>query len=158
MIRFEELNISIYLSDELLRTLISYSQKTTVNYCEYGGIVLGRVTDNGEVYLDIASEPSMFDISRTLSFLRKMSPAQRIVNRIWRQSNGKINYLGEWHTHPFGSNTPSQGDIDMITKAYKNSSVNFGFVVMVIIDISLKFSISIVKDEKIIMKGDLKND
>lgn len=158
MIKFEEFNLRIILSDELFETLVFYSQKTSNNYREYGGIILGRVTENGEVYLDIASEPSMFDISRALSFIRKKSPAQRIINRIWRQSNGKINYLGEWHTHPFGSNTPSLGDIDMITGTYKNSSRNFGFIVMIIMDTNLNFSISIMKGDRIVTKGGLKNE
>jgi hypothetical protein len=31
---------------------------------------------------------------------------------IWNESNGRVFFVGEWHTHPLNSNAPSQIDID----------------------------------------------
>jgi integrative and conjugative element protein (TIGR02256 family) len=63
--------------------------------------------------------------------------AQEIVNRAWRESDGELNYLGEWHTHSVPHPTPSGQDRDMIGNMFRDSvlGVHCLFTVVVLREI-----------------------
>ena len=150
--------ISIYIGEDVKESLKKYAYKTLRENREYGGILLGRVSEEGDVFIEIATHPTIFDISTYLSFIRKKSPSQLIIDRLWKRSNGKINYFGEWHTHPFKSNKPSCGDIRMIRESFEYNQLILGFMIMIITDTSGKFSITLANSEEIVTKEDCNND
>ncbi len=78
---------------------------------EAGGMLLGRRMESGDIWIDRATEPSPADKKSRFRFLRAREPAQVAVNAAWKGSRGEVNYLGEWHTHPEPSPTPSRLDI-----------------------------------------------
>jgi integrative and conjugative element protein (TIGR02256 family) len=67
---------------------------------ESGGVIVGRCLDNNNFIFDDVSVPSKKDIRSRFNFLRKTYYHQDFVNEVWSKSDGTINYLGEWHTHP----------------------------------------------------------
>ncbi|MCE5364418.1 Mov34/MPN/PAD-1 family protein [Pseudomonas anguilliseptica] len=74
------------------------------------GILLGHVRG---MHLEIleATEPAPNDRRFKYFFERMIDGHQAISERRWRDSNGLIRYVGEWHTHPEDSPTPSGLDI-----------------------------------------------
>ncbi|MEG0408477.1 MAG: Mov34/MPN/PAD-1 family protein, partial [Bacilli bacterium] len=110
----------INVGEDVRNTFVKFSLKTNEYNKEFGGILLGRVTEDGEVFIEIATEPNFWDVSNYLSFIRRKDPSQYIIDKLWKKSKGIINYLGEWHTHPFASNSPSNGDLVMIGDALKH--------------------------------------
>lgn len=79
---------------------------------EAGGVLLGRYIINSlDVVIDEVTTPMCGDRRGRFKFLRARRLHQKIIDRRWQQSEGTINYLGEWHTHPEPIPTPSKQDI-----------------------------------------------
>src|SRR5436305_5425846 len=66
---------------------------------ESGGILLGEVSNNS-ILISKATTPNSQDKSSRFGFTRIKKPAQLIINYEHENSDGKITYLGEWHSHP----------------------------------------------------------
>ncbi|ACU95064.1 hypothetical protein Ccur_13890 [Cryptobacterium curtum DSM 15641] len=101
---------------------------------ESGGILLGKqVLGTQHFEVTLASKPSAFDVSRRFSFLRRMSPANKLINSAWRKSKGTVNYLGEWHTHNESKPVPSKTDKSLMLQVVEDSSCPFTRAFMLII-------------------------
>ena len=80
---------------------------------EAGGMLLGRlISESSDLVIDEVTEPTKFDLKGSFYFIRRRRGAQQRVNKAWLESNGTLNYLGEWHSHPEDDPTPSQVDIE----------------------------------------------
>jgi integrative and conjugative element protein (TIGR02256 family) len=80
---------------------------------EAGGMILGRlVVESADLIVDEVTEPTKVDRKGRFFFIRRRPAAQRRVNQAWFDSNGTLNYLGEWHSHPEDDPTPSNVDIE----------------------------------------------
>ena len=100
------------ISESASRVLAEHLQKGE-RADEAGGMLLGRhILDSGDFVVDRATTPQPEDTKSRYRFFRAKSPGQRTVNAVWHASHGTENYLGEWHTHPEDSPTPSQVDLD----------------------------------------------
>lgn len=78
---------------------------------EAGGILIGRVLlASGDILVDHATKPTVQDQRSRFRFLRARESAQQIVDEAWAQSDGSQIYLGEWHTHPEDTPSPSWWD------------------------------------------------
>lgn len=99
---------------------------------EQGGILLGQVVDN-RIYIMRVSTPTAMDKMSRSSFVRDRGAAQVIVNHEFENSNGKTIYLGEWHTHPEDTPSPSSVDIEMIKNQRKRTLANVPFLLMMIV-------------------------
>lgn len=97
-----------------------YSNRQTGNRKEVGGILLGRIFSS-HIVVDKATKPQLLDISNMFSFIRNPFGHQQSINKAWKSSQGTVNYLGEWHTHPELYPKPSTDDIQFIkeTRSYK---------------------------------------
>lgn len=81
------------------------------NAAESGGILLGRwILESEDVIVDDATRPSSGDRRGRFFFWRARKPAQKIVNKAWEESGATRWYLGDWHSHPEDSPTPSSRD------------------------------------------------
>lgn len=79
---------------------------------EAGGVLLGRyIRDSVDIVIDEVTIPMWGDRRGWFSFLRASRPHQKVIDRLWQESEGTINYLGEWHTHPEDIPNPSNTDI-----------------------------------------------
>lgn len=142
----------IYLDSSVKKTLKKYACLSMRTSKEYGGILLGKVTDNNVVIIEVATKPSVFDTSGTLWFIRSKKNAQKLINHWWKKSNGLVNYLGEWHTHPFESNIPSYGDANLLIEASRKNKNCFNFIIMIISDINGDYSITLENKEGIMTR------
>lgn len=85
---------------------------------ETGGILLGKINRPGKKLkiIEIYEMKSSF-FSRVL-YKRKVKKAQKIINRRWKETDGLINYVGEWHTHPGMKAIPSYTDQKSLHKIH----------------------------------------
>lgn len=99
----------VYLHQQPLEVFSRYIQEG-FDSKEAGGILLGHV--RGE-HLEIieATEPSIWD--RRFRFLFERMPYfhHRLAMKRWKDSNGLVRYVGEWHTHPQDHPIPSSIDL-----------------------------------------------
>lgn len=123
----------LHIEDSAIKKLFRYVQKQKADL-EAGGILLGKRYQAREEYIvsDI-SEPDKRDIRSRFAFVRNKCSAQRIINQLWAESNGIINYLGEWHTHPEYNPTPSQVDKKLIKQIIYDHSNVFVKVFLIIV-------------------------
>lgn len=77
---------------------------------EAGGILLGHVRGKHLEVLE-ASEPTPQDRRLRYFFERMIHGHKGLAERRWRESNGLVRYIGEWHTHPQDVPSPSGTDI-----------------------------------------------
>jgi len=83
--------------------------KKPLNQVEHGGLVLG-CRKNGALEVTKITTPFPSDIGTRASFFRSTDGHSDVANREWFKSGGKTDWIGEWHTHPFGQAAPSYID------------------------------------------------
>ena len=104
------------------------------NSSESGGILLGSYRGNHIEVID-ATLPGKKDIRRKNEFIRIDKHHQIYAEKLWRKSEGKITYIGEWHTHP--TNTPSPSPIDIAEWNKKLPNRNMILCIQGISDLAL---------------------
>ena len=123
---------TLIIEDEAINKMMKYCQAPGMN--ESGGVLLGKVKrDFSQIRITDVSEPSCFDKSGRFYFIRNKESAQKIINRSWKKSNGEINYLGEWHTHPEPFPSPSFTDKRLLYKCIKENYYTFGCLFLIIV-------------------------
>lgn len=96
---------------------------------ESGGILLGyRRGDHLQV--TIASAPQKADRGWRYQFVRSARHHQEIALRHWHASDQKIDYLGEWHTHPECQPNPSATDLSEWRKICRQREARMVFLIM----------------------------
>lgn len=101
---------------------------------ESGGILIGRhISGTHSFEVTLASTPSVLDVGRRYSFLRRMSPANKLIASAWRKSAGIENYLGEWHTHDEAMPVPSATDRALMLQVAEDGSCLFDRAFMLIV-------------------------
>ncbi|MTI47822.1 MAG: hypothetical protein FH761_08275 [Firmicutes bacterium] len=133
MIRYR-INTKTILSIEgnVILKIMKYRQKQGMH--ESGGILLGKVrNDYSELIITDISEPCIKDKSGRCYFIRNKENAQMIINKEWEKSNGEINYLGEWHTHPEINPNPSFIDRRLLKQCIKKNKYPFHGLFMIIV-------------------------
>jgi len=113
----------------VLEELFSYAERN--DRLESGGIILGLVFENHDEVIQLV-KPSKTDICSLFSFVRKMKPAQRRINKAWNKSGGHLIYLGEWHTHPRRDPAPSGQDRTMIRNALLSTEIEIDYLYLII--------------------------
>lgn len=108
MIRLQMPRFSIDL--QLLSLIIHESREKYPN--ETGGILAGHMED-GIVKITFVTGPGPKAVHARTSFLRDGEYCQKELNKIFKQTNGTTDYLGEWHSHPFDIG-PSRRDKDSL--------------------------------------------
>jgi integrative and conjugative element protein (TIGR02256 family) len=116
---------------DIVISIFNKHKQTLRHDCESGGIVLGQVIGN-TVFINRVSTPNLFDKSSRHRFERDKNAAQIIVNYEYLNSNKKITYLGEWHSHPENIPTPSGQDRKMIREQFNSGILNESFLLLVI--------------------------
>lgn len=99
---------------------------------EKGGLLLGNLFEEYILLTEI-TDPSPKDKASRSSFLRNKNTAQKDINHLWLISKGRINYVGEWHTHFENSPIPSHIDQKMIDDMLRTSKMEIDFLILMII-------------------------
>lgn len=90
---------TIRVANGLILSLASYRQLEHTTP-ESGGVLMGSfLNSNGALLLDQFTPPQITDSQGRCNFYRS-EEHNRLVNKIWQQSDYKTTYLGLWHTHP----------------------------------------------------------
>jgi integrative and conjugative element protein (TIGR02256 family) len=119
IIKMDEFQVKI--SQDVLNSLRNYRQ-LEMNDIEAGGVLLGRfITDSNNVVIDRITEPMENDIRKRCFFKKWREDHQEIIDKVWTESSGTCNYLGEWHTHPEPHPTPSFHDRSEWKKILKHT-------------------------------------
>ena len=90
---------------QVIEQLCEFRQ-STAGAKEAGGILLGFRRGKHMHLVDMTG-PMPKDRRRRTYFDRRDSGHQRYALRRWHESAHKIDYLGDWHTHPEENPTPS---------------------------------------------------
>ena len=77
---------------------------------EAGGILMGY-RRGPHLHVTDLTTPQSGDRRTQFGFDRKDERHQAYALTKWRQSGGQLDYVGEWHTHPENTPTPSTIDI-----------------------------------------------
>lgn len=77
---------------------------------EAGGLLLG-LRRPGSLEIVTASHPLAKDKRSPTEFVRRDPGHSELAFHAWKASGGTIDWIGEWHTHPFGSANPSGIDL-----------------------------------------------
>ena len=123
-------DLRIVISENVLEIFSQHKQILPFSK-ERGGIVLGQISSD-TIYINRASTPNKFDISSRYRFEREKEAAQIVVDYEFINSNRKIIYLGEWHTHPEKTPKPSSQDKKMIVDQNKYNTLNEPFLLLII--------------------------
>lgn len=91
---------------------------------EFGGIFIGNyINDYKEVIISDVLIPQNFK-SSFMGFQPDPNDFNRQLKKIYDKYNGKIVYIGDWHSHPNSNNQYSQPDFQSIKSVAKSSKVN----------------------------------
>lgn len=132
MLVIELEGLSIKISFEVLEKMFHYIQDDN-NKPEAGGILIGHDLEDNNFSITDISIPSVYDKSSRFNFTRSKKNAQQILNKLFKESNGKKIYLGEWHTHPEDYPTPSPLDSKSIVERMQRDVLNSEIIFMIII-------------------------
>lgn len=135
------MEVEVYIDLSIIEKM-EKSLKECIFY-ETGGILWGKFNnDYSKAYIT-----ELYEIENTLSqkklkYIRNVENAQNIINKRWKDSNGIINYIGEWHTHPNISPEPSNIDIDTMNQLYGKVKNQIPIIFLMIIGINNQLRIT----------------
>jgi len=96
--------------------------QTSFSTPEAGGALLGRhLCESDDIVVDEVTIPQKQDRRSRFSFFRSSRHSDVAMVR-WKESRGRVAYLGLWHTHPEPFPTPSQTDLTDWKNAIRKDS------------------------------------
>lgn len=144
---FEGYNIRVTLTYNVLQTLRRFEQRNIKN--ESGGILLGKVYQD-IILMEKVTVPGLHDKFGRYFYIRSKKNAQRVINKLWKSSNGKTIYLGEWHTHPIVNPKPSLQDLKMIKECLISTKMEIDFLILIIVGLSGSLWVGIQTNDSLI--------
>jgi integrative and conjugative element protein (TIGR02256 family) len=141
-------DMTVKIEEAVINKMIEYIQDTN-DKPESGGILIGFYIEDNSFTITNITTPSAQDVFSRHNFIRTKKNAQKAIDRLFKESNNKKIYLGEWHTHPENIPTPSSLDKTSILKQIRLNKLNSPIIFMIIIGKCGLF-ISSVKKNKII--------
>jgi|SRR5690625_2521408 len=143
----------IEIKRSVIQSLCNYTQLNNTDK-EAGGVLMGRVLINSDFIISANSEPQYRDTRSRCFFQKNKCDHQKIVNNYWKTSNGYINYLGEWHTHPESSPKPSLVDLESWKHNLKlNKNEIYAHIFIIVGTLEIGVWLGIKKTRKIINVG-----
>ncbi len=117
-----ELNLKLYIESACLQEIEEYSRLHFPN--EFGGILIGSyLNDYKELIISGIICPDKF-INSPMNF----EPDYKVLNiklkELYKEFEGKIEYIGDWHSHPNNTNHFSSSDFKSIQDVAKSKNVN----------------------------------
>lgn len=123
------------VADAAHRAMLAYCQESSQSP-EAGGVLLGRfLLESDDIVIDETTYPQKKDTRRRFWFFRS-SQHDKIAKARWKESGGKVAYLGLWHTHPEEHPTPSGVDLHDWQKALKKDAFDGAYLFFIIVGTS----------------------
>ena len=129
-VKFESMG-TIVVRAAALQALRSYRQRPRA--AERGGVLAGYRARGRRWVITHVSPPSARSLAGLFWVRRDRKDAQRFINRVFAETDGVVNYLGEWHTHPESRPTPSACDRKMLSDLLANSRLEIDFLLGAIV-------------------------
>lgn len=130
LIKYSDKKRLLIFSNRAINKISEVSSKITE--IESGGVLLGKIYHSYDVISDIVM-PCKKDKQGISFFIRSFRAANKVIKNKWERSRGKINYLGEWHTHKDISPSPSDTDKQMIKNIFLNVDLEIAQIYLFII-------------------------
>lgn len=122
--------INLWISHQVWDEMICEAQ-SALPY-ETGGVLLGYLGVNGDYVVTNLVGPGPKAIHGKYRFLPDHEYQQTEINRIFSNSKGGIDYLGDWHTHPKSSCCMSWRDKRTLQDIALKSELNLDSPIMAI--------------------------
>lgn len=123
--------IMVRIPRELIVAMASFIQDDNEKP-ESGGILIGYYQEKGSYIITDFTQPEVGDKQSRYEFVRSKKNAQNVLHALFKESEGKKIYLGEWHTHPEDNPRPSGTDITSIINRIKKDRINSETIFMII--------------------------
>lgn len=101
----------------------------TLSSTEQGGLLLGYRKENA-IQITAYTQPQRWDYSTPILFKRSAKGHTELAKNEWCRSGRKADWLGEWHTHPNGSATPSFVDKRSWLRIAKHTGKEMFFLIL----------------------------
>lgn len=99
----------VQLSDRVLREISKLARKSAP--LEIGTPLIGEYSDDQRTAYVLSTGPIPPDSTRhRFAFQRGISGLNSLFSSLFRETNGRRHYVGEWHSHPGGAPIPSSTD------------------------------------------------
>lgn len=145
----KEFPYSVKIAHDVIINLRNEYQET--RYFEVGGILFGKINEQNNI---VSIEKLSLIKSRVkfkFQYTRNYKKAQKKTNKVWKETKGLLNYIGEWHTHPGISPLPSFTDRQsIINQTKEKKSDYFPFTILVVIGNEERISLTISNEREII--------
>lgn len=143
--------LKFVIEDDVLNDIYRYRPED-YKY-ENGGVLLGKYSKKNNTYIITnVSTTSSKDRKGRYFFIRSKKQAQIIIDKLWKDSKGEINYLGEWHTHDEKYPTPSWTDQKLVKQMINNKNIEIENVFMLILGRNKELYICTIDNNKAIYK------
>lgn len=145
----EEFPFKIELNFSLIEYLKEEYKKS--KYFETGGILFGKINTTRNIVTIEKIEAVKSKKKYRFYYVRNNRKAQKLINNVWINSDGVINYIGEWHTHPNIAPIPSSTDqATILEQTIEKKSDYFPFTILLIIGKNEEITITISNTRRII--------
>ena len=122
-------NYHFEMKQEVIDVLMSHTQFEGNEEC---GVLMGSHVGENRYRICKVSPPCVRQNARCVCE-RDAEMANRFIKDDFEQSENTRFYIGEWHTHPENSPTPSAVDCRSIEDNYHSASLVVPFLLMVIV-------------------------
>ncbi|MGH6712980.1 MAG: Mov34/MPN/PAD-1 family protein [Bradyrhizobium sp.] len=124
----QNLPTTILLAKSLLAA-VSIDVKQHGQHKERGGILLG-FRRGPHLHIDEATVPMRMDVGTMFAFRRSSVGHREIAIKRWHESNRTIDWVGEWHSHPEESPSPSSIDLRSWREITRGRAVPMAFLII----------------------------
>lgn len=144
-----DLKSYLYIADSVFSKI---EKAVTVHYPkEFGGVFIGNSTSCDSLLIEDILIPDAYENGKTI-FVRHPGSLNERLKLIYQESDGRIDYVGEWHSHPDAAAIPSSTDKEAIRNISKNEDINTATPIMAIVEVrknKTKMEFYIYKDNKL---------
>ena len=128
---FEGYGRRVIVNDKVAEVWHGHRQ-TVATATESFGVLMGTTSvDRRDIWIEAVTTPMPQDRRSRFSFALRDPGHQRTVCRRFASSDGRVIYLGTWHTHPEPMPTPSTIDLnDWVTCLRANRGRPLAFVLV----------------------------
>lgn len=128
-------NLKISISASALELMEEESARS--KYTETGGVIAGDGSaESGEIHISHASLPGPRAKATRYSFQHDREFCQKFLDDLAAESNGTIDYLGEWHKHFELNPYPSGRDAKTLFSIAENRDYHVNQPLLLIIGIN----------------------
>lgn len=131
-IKFNYREMHIHITQKAYEQILQFTPPTTNNE-ENGGILMGELHPSVNTIIITHIICSKNHLSDRYSINLNVKNLQQEMDKIWQKSNGKITYLGDWHTHYENYPNPSSTDYITFVKNYYLSKFDQNILVYIIL-------------------------